>query len=310
MNMKISGVAMTPSCATKKQVAKKDKKSKEKGSFRAAAAAQGASMASLPVGLLAMNGIQKSSKGLTQEQIQTLNQIADRVIDTSGLAAKGVKIDNVTWAGLNLTGLPDNIYDMVNSYSAVANGKNAAFLDKDAKNLLTGEIMHTKNSIIANREKLPTALYHEIGHAFNKNNSKVFAMMQKMRMPAMALASLIPLFCAFTKKAEAEDGKELTAGQKAKNFVRNNSGILATTAMLPVVAEEAMASFRAGKWANANLPKELAKKVKTGNAWGLASYAAAAIALGISATIATKVKDSIMEKQKQKTAEQNKEVVA
>ena len=68
--------------------------------------------------------------------------------------------------------------------------------------------------------------------------------------------------------------------------------------MMPVVAEEAMASIRAGKWANANLTKDLAKRVKTGNAWGLASYIAVTAALALSATVATKVKDSIMEKQK------------
>lgn len=306
MNMKISGVNMTPSCATKNcTTTKKQKKVKEKGSFRAAGASQLTSLASIPVSLLSMVGMQKSAKGLSPEQIATLNQVADKVLDGAGLAAKGVKIDNVTWAGLNLTGLPDSVYDMLNTYSAVANGKNAAFLDKDAKNLFTGEILHSKNTIIANREKLPTALFHEMGHAFNKNSSKIFSVMQKMRIPSMVLASLIPLFSAFTKKAEAEEGKELTFAQKSKNFVRNNSGILTAASMFPVVAEEAMASIRAGKWANANLTKDLAKRVKTGNAWGLASYVAVTAALALSATIATKVKDSIMEKQKAKTENLN-----
>ncbi len=299
MNLKVS--KLNSNCIFGK---KKKNEPKEKGSIRAATVSQIAPFASLPAGFLAMKGIQNSSKGLTSEQIKLLNESADKMIEVTGLAAKGVKIENVTSAGLNLSGLPDSVYDLINSYSAIANGKNAAFVEKDLKNRLTGQVLHNKNTIIANRDKLPTALFHEIGHAYNANSSKFWGAMQKMRKPSMALAAGLALFSAFTKKAEAKDGQELTKGQKAKNFVRNNSGILATVSMLPVVAEEVMASVRGCKWAKQNLPKELAKRVKAGNIWGAVSYVSASLALGLAAFLATKIKDSVMEKQKEKFEQQ------
>jgi len=273
---------------------------KEKGSLRAAGASQLVTLTSIPVGMASVAGMSQINKKLTPEQIELLNKAADRMIDATGLSAKGVKIDNVKNAGINLTGIPDSIYDMLNSYSAVAHGKNAAFLPKGIKNAYNGQILHSKNTIIANREKMSTALFHEIGHAFNANKSQFWKVIQNMRKPAMLIAASIALFAAFTKKAEAEDGKELTKGQKAKNFVRNNAGYIAGAATLPVLAEEIMASVRGCKWANANLPKELAKKVKASNIWGAASYLAISASVALAAFAAVKVKDSIMEKQNAK----------
>ena len=59
-----------------------------------------------------------------------------------------------------------------------------------------------------------------------------------------------------------------------------------------------MASYRGCKWASSNLPKDLAKRVKIGNVYGAISYISVAVALGLAAHVAVKVKDSIMEKQK------------
>lgn len=53
------------------------------------------------------------------------------------------------------------------------------------------------------------------------------------------------------------------------------------------------------KWANSNLPKELAKKVAKTNIAGAVSYIAVSLALGFSAHVAVKVKDKINEKKEQ-----------
>ena len=236
--------------------------------------------------------MQNVTKNLSKEQIAQMNEAAEKMIKDTGLSAKGVKIKNLTYldAGLNHTGLPDSVLDMLNPYSATAHGKNAAFIPKEIPGVCDA------NTIIINKEKLPAAAFHEIGHAFNKNSSKFWSSVQKMRTPAMAAATLLMLFPAFTKKETAQDGKELTKGQKAKNFVRDNSGILAGAAMLPVVSEEIAASARVCKWANANLPKELAKKVKTTNIFGAVSCVGAAIGISLAAFAATKIKDKAVEK--------------
>lgn len=270
----------------------KDKKAYRGGSLKAAAAATAVQACATPLSLLGVKGMQNVTKNLSKEQIAQMNEAAEKMIKDTGLSAKGVKIKNLTYldGGLNLTGLPDSVLEMKNPYYATAHGKNAAFLPKGIPGVCDA------NTIIINKEKLPAAAFHEIGHAFNKNSSKFWSSVQKMRTPAMAAATLLMLLPAFTKKETAQDGKELTKGQKAKNFVRDNSGILAGAAMLPVVSEEIMASVRGCKWANANLPKELAKKVKTTNIFGAVSYVGAAIGISLAAFAATKIKDKAVEK--------------
>lgn len=297
MNTVISGAYVAPNCATKKQVVEK-KKVKERGSWRALGASQVAGMASLPVGMASVAGMSMVNKKLSSEQMKLISGAAEKALENSGLKEKGVSIINITedTIGTKLKGWKDTLFSMVNPQYATAKGKNAFY------NPLI-------NSVGVNKDKFATATFHEIGHAFNANKSKFWGTMQKMRGPAMLVATGLAIFAAFTKKTEAKDGEELTKGQKAKNFVRNNAGYIAGASMLPVVAEEVMASVRGCKWANANLPKELAKHVKATNVFGAASYIAAAAAVALSAFVATKVKDSIMEKQKAKLeAEQNKNI--
>lgn len=267
---------------------KKQKNVKEKGSWRAYGTGTLVSAAATPASLLVVKGMQKIAGSLTPEQVQQINAASDTVLAKSGLLDKGVIIENITLKDFG-NDLPKSfLADMFFPNVAVAKGKNAYFRHK---NPLTKEI---DNIIVINREKLPTAAFHEIGHAFNANSSKFWGAMQKLRIPAMGLASTLLLFSAFSKNEVAEEGKELTKFQKMKNFVRNNSGILAFSSMLPVVAEEIAASVRGCKWANSNLPKELAKKVRNTNFIGGITYIGGSIALGFAAHCAKKVKDKIM----------------
>ena len=280
-------------------VLKSEKKKEEgKGTLKAIAAGSAVAAALTPINSLALKGLQNIPKTLSKEQIQIINEAADKIIETSGLAAKGVKIDNV-FGVFNFSGMPESLYEKVNAYYAVSNGKNAVFLTKNLKSA-SGDVIHGANTILVNRTKLPNAIFHEIGHAFNKNSSKIWKVVQKMRVPAMLIATGLMIFSAFTKKAENEDGQEQTKTQKANNFVRKNSGILAFTAMLPVVGEEIMASVRGCKWASANLPKELAKKIKTTNIFGGITYILTAAGIGLAAHFATKVKDSAVDKANEK----------
>ena len=275
------------SCNCGRFVQQKQNNIKEKGSFRAFGASQIASLASMPVGLVSINGICNENKNLSEDAIKTINNSIDKFLETSGLRAKGVKIVDCKSSGpaIKLSAIQDTLETITNPNYAVAQGKNAFFNP-------------TKNEIVFNRAKCSTAAFHEIGHAINFNNSKFWKVMQGLRGPSMLIAAGLAIFGAFSKEAVAEDGKELTKAQKAKNFTRKNIGAITTATMLPVVAEEIMASVRGCKWANTNLPKELAKKVRNTNIWGALTYTASAIALGLSAHVAVKVKDSIMEKQK------------
>lgn len=277
------------SCNCGSVVSQQQTKVKEKGSFRAYGASQIASLASAPAGLLAMNGMQNENKKLSEDAIKTINSSVDKFIETSGLRAKGVKVVDCKTSGpaINLSGIKDTLESISNPTYAASQGKNAFFNS-------------TTNEVVFSRKKGATAAFHEIGHAINYNSSKFWKVMQCLRGPSMLIASSLAIFGAFSKEEVAEEGKELTKAQKAKNFTRKNIGAITTASMLPVVAEEIMASVRGCKWANSNLPKELAKKVRNTNIWGALSYTATALGLGFAAHIAVKVKDSIMEKEKAK----------
>ena len=107
-----------------------------------------------------------------------------------------------------MTSIPDWLIELVNPLLAIPKGKNAAFLNKD---ILYTE--YKKNMVLINREKFPLAVIHELGHAFNFNNSKFYGALQKMIIPGIAIAGSIPFFTAFTKDTKAQDGEELTKGQ-------------------------------------------------------------------------------------------------
>ena len=61
-----------------------------------------------------------------------------------------------------------------------------------------------------------------------------------------------------------------------------------------------MASIRGCKWANSNLPKELAKKVLKTNLGAYTSYLGAALSLALTAFSAVKIKDYFGKKHQEK----------
>lgn len=285
-----------------KQINKLEKKKTKGGALAATASIAGSSavqLSSLPVGIAMMNIMSSQSKKLSESQINTIMNSAENFIKSTGIDKKGVVIHNITKAPINLSCIPDKLLEYINMQTSIAKGKNAAFFNKPVKAVL-GEIAYDKNSILINKDKFSTAVFHEIGHAINYNKSKFWKAMQKMRMPGIYLADGLPLFAAFSNKAEAKDGEELTKGQKVKNALRNNAGKIAFASMVPMLMEEGMASIRGCKWANANLPKELAKKVLKTNIGGYASYLATALSLGFAAFSAVKIKDYFGKKHQDK----------
>ena len=221
-----------------KKIEKLQKK-QNKGGIAATALAIGGSnianmLSSLPGSAFAKNSLIKHSSNLTSEQIQQIFESANNFIKSKGLDEKGVVINNCTNAGINLSGMPDKLYEMISPIFATAKGKNAFYTDKAIKSTL-GDILYNKNSIVINMEKLPNAVFHEIGHAINNNTSKFWKVLQKMRTPGMLLASMLILFSAFTNKAETKDGKELTKAQKVKNAIRGNAGKLSFAVMVPML---------------------------------------------------------------------------
>jgi len=282
------------------------KKPKKTLNVKESCAAYGASalvpVATMPLSLAAMNKMQKTCDSLSIGQVESIKTSANTMLNQTGLAEKGVTIKRLSEDSVRtLADSVDNkfykkLIEFVDPISSTKSGKNAFFSPKEIFGLCN------KNTVVLHENKLSLSVFHELGHAMNFNMSKVGKLLQKCRMPAMLIAGSLALFAAFSKESKAEDGKELTKGQKAKNFVRKNAGVLAFTSMLPILAEEGMASIKGCLWANKNIAKDLAKKVAKTNAVAYTSYLLAAIGLGLSAHVAVKVKDKLVAKKEAKLA--------
>lgn len=272
------------------------KKRNIKGSLAALGVGSIASVALTPLSLLGMNGMVNFSKKLNQDEVQIVNKAADKIVsEVTNLGEKGVVIKDLRTPFINITPLPDWLMKIINPIFQIPEGKNAAFLDKDVP-----FTEFKKNMVLINREKLSLIVFHELGHAFNFNNSSFWKAMQKLRKPCMAVSGLVALFPAFTKNSKAQEGEELTKGQKFKNWMRKYSPALAFGVMAPMLVEEGMASIRGCKWAKSLLNKNLYSKVLKTNVVAYTTYLTAALGMSLTAFVAKKVKDNSQAKLERK----------
>lgn len=171
------------------------------------------------------------------------------------------------------------IQEQMDMVGAIEKGKNAGF-----NNL--------SNEVLINTEKLGTAGFHEVGHAINYNNSKFWKVMQNLRKPAMIIPGILTTIALFKrKKADGEKPKGFF--DKTTTFIKEHVGTLTTLSMAPIVAEEIKATQRGNALAKKLLSPENYKKVVKTNRYGAATYIAAALAVGVGAYVANKVKDAI-----------------
>lgn len=246
----------------------------------------------LPAQLLGADKMSKISRTLDKDKVEIANKAADDVLNKlTNLGKKGVKIHNYQKAGINITGVPDRVLEITNPLFATAKGKNALFLNKaiPAANLAA-------NSVVINKDKLSLAAFHELGHAYNFNNSKFWKAMQNLRTPSIALAGAFALLPALVKEIKPKEGEELTTKEKINNGLRKASPALAFLSMTPMLLEEGKATLRGNKWAKELLNPEMYKKVVKSNRYGYFSYMATAASFTLMAFVGKKVKDKMTDK--------------
>lgn len=286
----------------------KDNSQKEKSSKTNIKTAVLGTIGGLAGGSIAQNVCALSAAGvvaatsklgnLPQDTIDIIHAASEKALELGEVKNKGVSIEWLKQSGkkLNLFEKFKIISNPARIQEAIQEGLNAGY----ARN----------NKIYMPENKVSFLAFHEIGHSINFNNSKFWKGMQKLRMPALALASLPMIYGAISKESKAEDGKELNKKQKINNFIRNNAGKLSFATMLPVLAEEGMATIRGQKLANQLLPKNIARKVLKGNAVAYTSYLITALGFAAAAYTAVKVKDAFVNKRDaQKVEEQQNQKV-
>lgn len=287
----------------------KDNSPKEKSSKTNIKAAALGTIGGLAGGSIAQNVCALSAAGvvaatsklgnLPQDTIDIIHAASEKALELGGVKDKGVAIEWLKPSGKKLS-----LFDKLQLVS------NPARMVEGIQEGLNAGYSAFQNKIYMPENKVSFLAFHEIGHSINFNNSKFWKGMQKLRMPALALASLPMIYGAISKESKAEDGKELNKKQKINNFIRNNAGKLSFATMLPVLAEEGMATIRGQKLANQLLPKNIARKVLKGNAVAYTSYLITALGFAAAAYTAVKVKDAFVNKRDaQKVEEQQNQKV-
>ena len=153
------------------------------------------------------------------------------------------------------------------------------------------------DKLAINTEKLGIAAFHEIGHAMNKHNSKLWNFVRLCRTPGILAASLIGI-TGIVKRKKVEGEEPKNNFDKVTTFIKNNSGKLVTLSLVPLIAEEYMATRNGEKLAKQVLTPKLFKKVKTSNRFAGLTYLSIATLSGIGTYAGSKVRD-IMTKPKE-----------
>ena len=272
----------------------KDNSPKEKSSKINIKAAALGTIGGLAGGSIAQNVCALSAAGvvaatsklgnLPQDTIDIIHAASEKALELGEVKNKGVSFEWLKQSGkkLNLFEKFKIISNPARIKEAIQEGLNAGYAGN--------------NKIYMPENKVSFLAFHEIGHSINFNNSKFWKGMQKLRMPALTLASLPMIYGAISKESKAENGKELNKKQKINNFIRNNAGKLSFATMLPVLAEEGMATIRGQKLANQLLPKNIAKTVLKGNSVAYTSYLITALGFAAAAYTAVKIKDAFVNK--------------
>lgn len=179
--------------------------------------------------------------------------------ELSGLKNKGVIIEEAQRS------MGQNAFSM---------GQNAAYFP-DAK------------MVYINTDKISVAGFHELGHAMNDLISKYgVKYLQKMRKSFFALAGLMEYFAIFSRT------KPKGAKRNFIDVIEDNCGKIAFLAMLPIVAEEGIASLRGYNLAKkAGLSKSLLKNLKKTQWIALSTYIAGAVLGGLAVYTSRKVMD-------------------
>ncbi len=142
-----------------------------------------------------------------------------------------------------------------------------------------------KNDIFVNIKKLPSAIFHELGHILNPKTNIIAARCKKV-LPYIVGATLLT-----RKKVEGEEYKNKI--DKTISIARKNAPFIAMAALIPVVGTEALASYKGTQIAKPYLSKKTLNALTKLHLSGAGTYLVTTAATGLSLWGAMKIKDKI-----------------
>ena len=198
---------------------------------------------------------------LQQEEVnnKVYRDYFTRAIHDSGLYDKGVRIVPAQYS------LQESDYKI---------GKNACYIPK------------TKEVLI-NTDKISIAGFHELGHAMNNLMSKYgIKYLAKMRGLGYAIAGLMEYFAIFSRT------KPKGAPRSFTDVIEDNCGKIAFISMLPIVAEEYIASKRGIKLAkDVGMKEPFVNNLKKLYRKALLTYGGRAVLGGVAVYASRKIMD-------------------
>lgn len=193
-----------------------------------------------------------------------------KAVDNSGLRDKGLYVQSLEFQNP----IQERIY--INSGKRTPEGEIRAGLNADYTPKL--------KRIRINGERTTISGFHELGHAMNHLNGGFGRMLQKLRVPGYSIAGLMGTIALFSRS------KPKGAKRNAWDFIQDNCGKIAFIAMLPTVAEEALASHKGIKMAkSAGMTKDAAKNLRKFYGKALLSYIGYALITGFAVFASSKI---------------------
>ena len=191
-------------------------------------------------------------------------------LKVSGLDRKGVRI------------IPMQYSNVLNSYST---GQNAAYFSKD-------------KLVKINTDKISIAGFHELGHAMNDITGKFGKVLSKLRYPGIIVSVWMGTVALFSRSKPKE------APRNGFDYVKDNCGKIAFASLLPMVAEEGMASYKGIKLARkTGLAEPLIQNMKKLYKKALLTYIGKAVATGLAVGAASMIMDKFTRPTKVETPE-------
>lgn len=243
---------------------------------------------------VAMKKMAEINKNITEDEFITVESAIERTIENTGLNKKGVEIIKAT---------PENMDEisriMLNELDNITTKYTPEFIKKFVANIISSTVKDGENAyfapkaqkIIRPAKELELTIFHEIGHALNKNFGKIGKAMQKCRALSILSVPISLIALWKTKKAPNQEPKRNT--DKATTFIKENAGKLTFITFLPILLDEGLASIKGTKLAEKLLSPELTKKVLKSNALGFSTYLGLATLSSLGIYLGTKVKDAI-----------------
>ena len=234
------------------------------------------------------------------DSFENVKATAEKVLESTGLKDKGVKLNFIDGSEESLNNLREIISKNCSSkswidrrvsknmYTIFKEGANAAFLPKS-------------NDIVVSAKNIYGSVIHETGHALNKNGNLLTKTLCQSRLllTPLGISVVAPIALGiglFHKVDKTKPNSEKSKKEKTLDFISNNAGKLTLASYLPMLTEEGLASCRGLKAYKPKLSEgQLLHYAKNfTKAWSSYAIAAAlvsgSVALGIWA--ANKIKNS------------------